>query len=60
VDLLELEINYNYWKVIFTQEILDEARRRIENGESQRKMAASLGMKESTLRYRLKLVSEHY
>jgi transcription initiation factor TFIIIB Brf1 subunit/transcription initiation factor TFIIB len=44
-------------KLIFTQEILDEARRRTENGESQRKVAASLGMKESTLRNRLKLMS---
>jgi hypothetical protein len=51
-------------KLIFTQETLDEARRRIENGESQRKVnlkvAASLGTKKSTLRNRLKLVSEHY
>jgi transcription initiation factor TFIIIB Brf1 subunit/transcription initiation factor TFIIB len=47
-------------KLIFTQDILDEARRRIENGVSQRKVAASLGTKESTLRNRLKLVSEHY
>jgi transcription initiation factor TFIIIB Brf1 subunit/transcription initiation factor TFIIB len=37
-------------------EILDKGRR-TENGESQRKVAASLGMKESTLRNRLKLVS---
>jgi hypothetical protein len=36
-------------KLIFTQEIHDEARRRIENGESQRKVAASLGTKEFTL-----------
>jgi transcription initiation factor TFIIIB Brf1 subunit/transcription initiation factor TFIIB len=47
-------------KLIFTQEILDEARNRIENAESQRKVAASVGTKESTLRNRLKLVSEHY
>jgi transcription initiation factor TFIIIB Brf1 subunit/transcription initiation factor TFIIB len=47
-------------KLIFTPEILDEGRRRIENGESQRKVAASLGTKESTLRNRLKLVSKHY
>jgi SpoVK/Ycf46/Vps4 family AAA+-type ATPase len=47
-------------KLIFTEEILDEARRRIENGESQRKLVASLGTKEPTLRNRLKLVSEHY
>jgi transcription initiation factor TFIIIB Brf1 subunit/transcription initiation factor TFIIB len=44
-------------KLIFTQENHDEARRRIENDESQRKVAASLGMKEFTLRNRLKLVS---
>jgi SpoVK/Ycf46/Vps4 family AAA+-type ATPase len=47
-------------KLIFTHEILDEARRRIENGESQRKVAASLGANELTLRNRLELVSEHY
>jgi predicted RNA binding protein with dsRBD fold (UPF0201 family) len=47
-------------KLIFTQTILDEARRRIENSESQRKVAASLGRKESTLKNRLKFVSEHY
>jgi predicted RNA binding protein with dsRBD fold (UPF0201 family) len=44
-------------KLIFTQEILDEARRRIENGESQRKVVASLGTKESTLRNTLNLAS---
>ncbi|CAH1955477.1 unnamed protein product [Acanthoscelides obtectus] len=36
------------------QYVLEEARRRIENGESKRKVASSYGMKESTLRYRLK------
>lgn len=36
------------------QSILDEARRRIESGESKRSVALSYGMKESTLRYRLK------
>ncbi|KAF5284321.1 hypothetical protein FQA39_LY04614 [Lamprigera yunnana] len=44
-------------KLIFTQKILDQARRRIQNGESQRKVTASLGTKESTLRSRLKLTT---
>jgi hypothetical protein len=47
-------------KLIFTQEILDLARSRIENDESQRKVAASVGTKETTLLNRFKLVSEHY
>jgi hypothetical protein len=36
--------------LIFTGEILSEARQRIKNGESQRKVAAVLGTKKSTLR----------
>lgn len=43
-------------KLIFTEENLREARRRIENGESQRQVAVSMGTKESTLRKRLKTV----
>jgi hypothetical protein len=37
-------------KLIFTGELLNEARQRILNGESQRKVAAALGTKQSTLR----------
>lgn len=43
-------------KLVFTEENLREARRRIENGESQRQVALSMGTKESTLRKRLKSV----
>lgn len=43
-------------KLIFTEENLREARRRIESGESQRQVALSMGTKESTLRKRLKSV----
>jgi transcription initiation factor TFIIIB Brf1 subunit/transcription initiation factor TFIIB len=41
----------------FTGELLNEERQRILNGESQRKVAAALGSKESTLRKRMKAVS---
>jgi hypothetical protein len=36
--------------LIFTGKILSETRQRILNGESQRKVAAALGTKKSTLR----------
>ncbi|XP_063241776.1 uncharacterized protein LOC134541949 [Bacillus rossius redtenbacheri] len=41
-------------KLIFSEEILNEARNRILNGESQQKVAKYLGTKESMLRKRLK------
>lgn len=37
-----------------SQELMDEARRRIESGESKRSVASSFGMAESTLRKNLK------
>lgn len=37
----------------FTEELLNEARRRKENGESQRSIADSLGVNECSLRKRL-------
>ncbi|XP_063230496.1 uncharacterized protein LOC134535356 [Bacillus rossius redtenbacheri] len=41
-------------RVLTTQDILDEAKRKIEAGDSKRKVARDLGIKESTLRKRLK------
>ncbi|XP_053614281.1 uncharacterized protein LOC128677443 [Plodia interpunctella] len=38
---------------VCSDEIMNEARKRIDNGESKRAVAASLGMSESTLRFRL-------
>ena len=44
-------------KITFTEELFIKARQRVLNGESQRKLAAALGTKESTLRKWLKAVS---
>ena len=44
-------------KLVFTETKLEEYRRRLENGESERKIAASMGVNGATLRKRLKLVS---
>lgn len=44
-------------KLIFTKENLRIALQRIANGESKRRVAESMGTKESTLRKRLKAVS---
>lgn len=38
---------------VCSEETMKEARRRIDNGESKRSVASSLGMAESTLRFRL-------
>ena len=44
-------------KLVFTYEVLDECKRRLENGESKRQIADSRGINEATLRKRLKAVS---
>ncbi|KAJ8892191.1 hypothetical protein PR048_004771 [Dryococelus australis] len=41
-------------RVLTTQETLEEAKRKIDAGDSKRKVARDLGIKESTLRKRLK------
>lgn len=40
-------------KLIFTEEILEDAKRRIAAGESKRSVASSIGVNEATLRKRL-------
>lgn len=42
-------------KLIFTEELMTEIRRRLEDGESKRSIAESLGINEATLRKRLKI-----
>ncbi|KAL1509986.1 hypothetical protein ABEB36_004646 [Hypothenemus hampei] len=41
-------------KLVFTAEILDNVRDRLEQGESKRSIAKSIGVNEATLRKRLK------
>lgn len=43
-------------KLVFTEELLEHIRKRLSQGESKRQVANSLGINESTLRKRLKLV----
>lgn len=45
---------------IFTREMMVEAKRRLEAGESKRKVANDLGINECTLRKRIKAVSTFF
>lgn len=42
-------------KLIFTEELMTEIRRRLEGGESKRSIAESIGVNEATLRKRLRI-----
>lgn len=44
-------------QLFFTKDVLDDAAKRICEGESKRSVAKSLGVNEATLRKRLKSVS---
>lgn len=44
-------------KISITVEMLEDARKRISEGQSKRQVAKSLGVNECTLRKRLKSVS---
>lgn len=41
-------------KLVFTEENLNEIRRKVEGGQSKRSIAREMGLNESTLRKRLK------
>lgn len=47
-------------KLSFDENLLNEVRERIENGESKRSVAKSIGVNECTLRKRLKTVSNFF
>ncbi|KAJ8891450.1 hypothetical protein PR048_003978 [Dryococelus australis] len=44
-------------RLLTTQEILEEAKRKMDAGDSKRKVARDLGIKQSTLRKRLNVVN---
>jgi DNA-binding Lrp family transcriptional regulator len=47
-------------RILFTREMLEDAQKRVNNHESMRTIARNMGIPESTLRKRLKGVSNKH